>query len=221
MSKTHGDSYTRLYKIYKGMKRRCYTTKDESVARNYKNRGIGICSEWLEIYINFKRWAINNGYKDNLSIDRINNDKGYSPDNCRWVTRRQQANNKRTNIYITINNVTHTMSEWCLINNVSVDAACKRIELYGWNPEKAVTTPIRQYEKYGKYSRKRIVDERKLYGVKWRELKIEYNGETHNAVEWSKITGIGDETIRWRLKNGWSIEKALTRPVKALNGVNT
>lgn len=214
MSKKHGDSYTRLYKIYKNMKRRCYTTLDEHQINNYRNRNITICDEWLKDYISFKTWAMNNGYNDNLSIDRVDNNKGYSPDNCRWTTAKEQSNNKRTNVYITIDGVTRTMAQWCEINNVSRNAACKRIEKYGWNPVVAVTKPVMKKEKYGKYSRKRIADEREIVGVLWKELEIEYNGEVHNAEEWSHITGISSPTIRWRIKNGWTTKDVLTKPVK-------
>ena len=210
----HGDSYTRLYKIYKAMKIRCYGNSDKTQIKNYKNRGITVCDEWLNSWIAFKTWAIENGYNDTLTIDRINNNKGYSPDNCRWATRKEQNNNKRTNFYITINDITHTMTEWCEINNINIDAACKRIETYGWNPIKAVTTPTRTYERYGKYSRKRKADERAINGVQWQEVKVKFNGETHNVAEWSRIVGIGRATIAWRLKNGWSIEDALTKPTR-------
>lgn len=152
--KTHGDSYTRLYKIYKSIKNRCYGTYDKKHMKNYKDRGITMCDEWLNDWNLFKKWATENGYKENLTIDRINNNEGYSPNNCRWIPRKEQAANKRANVFITIGNETHTIAEWCRINNISNNAACKRIEAYGWNPIKAVTTPTRSYIKNGPYSRK-------------------------------------------------------------------
>lgn len=155
---THGESRTRLYKIYKGMKGRCGESKDEAWMRNYHDKGIDVCDEWKNDYTVFRDWALAHGYREDLTLDRIDNDKGYSPDNCRWVTRDEQASNRSTCLYITIDGVTHTMAEWCRINNVNVDAACKRIEVYGWNPERAVTEPTRTYQKYGPYSRKRRQD---------------------------------------------------------------
>lgn len=112
-NKTHGDSYSRLYREFRGIHARCYGNGNQTAERIYKNRGIEVCKDWYHNYPNFKKWAINNGYSDNLTIDRIDNNKGYSPDNCRWITQLEQASNKRTNILITINEETHSMSEWC------------------------------------------------------------------------------------------------------------
>lgn len=143
----HGDSYSRLYQEFYRMHIRCYGNCDATTKRIYQDRNIGICSAWLHNYPEFKNWALNNGYNDGLTIDRIDNDLGYSPENCRWITQLEQASNKRNNVRITINNITHTMSEWCRINGVSYTAACKRIEQYGWDPVKAVTEPTRTYNK--------------------------------------------------------------------------
>lgn len=190
--KTHGDSFSRLYREFYGMHARCYGDYDATAKRIYKNRGITVCDAWYHNYPAFKEWAINNGYEDNLTIDRINNDLGYSPENCRWITQLEQASNKRNNIYITIDKETHSIAEWCRINNVSYTAAIKRINERGWDPIRAVTQQTRELK----------------------ERQIEYNGITHNSVEWSKITGIKSGTIRQRLDNGWSIEDALTKPLK-------
>lgn len=90
----HNLSYSKLYKVWGGMKTRCYNPKFMYYS-NYGGRGITICDEWLNNFKTFYEWAINNGYKEGLTIDRINNDGIYEPSNCRWITRAEQNRNQR------------------------------------------------------------------------------------------------------------------------------
>lgn len=112
----HGKSKTRLYTIYSGMKQRCYYPKDRCY-KNYGAKGITICEEWKD-FENFYDWAVKNGYSEGLSIDRIDNSRGYSPDNCRWVSSIVQACNKQNNHLITWKGETHTLSQWSRITGI-------------------------------------------------------------------------------------------------------
>lgn len=108
---SHKMSKTRPYDIWQNMKGRCYNPHNPRYDR-YGGRGITVCDEWKEDFNAFYEWSVQNGYSDDLTIDRIDNDKGYSPDNCRWATQEEQARNRESNIKITIGNATKTLTEW-------------------------------------------------------------------------------------------------------------
>lgn len=126
----HGGSKTRLYRIWRGMKTRCLN--DENPAyKNYGGRGISICSEWADDFPAFRDWALSHGYREDLSIDRIDVNGNYCPENCRWATSEQQANNMQNTIRIEIGGVTHSLAEWSKISGISYSALRERIKL-GW-----------------------------------------------------------------------------------------
>lgn len=109
--KTHGKTNCRLYRIWNNMKRRCYTKTNHDY-KDYGKRGISLCEDWKNDFNNFYTWAINNGYKDNLTIDRINNDGNYEPSNCRWITNREQQYNKRKTLKIEYKGISKTITQW-------------------------------------------------------------------------------------------------------------
>lgn len=129
----------RLYETWKNMKRRCCDPNNKRYAL-YGGRGIKVCNEWLNDYMAFRNWAMANGYADNLSIDRIDNDKGYFPENCRWATTKVQENNMSRNHLLAYNGQTHTISEWAEILGMSYDTVNHRIDRK-WPMERIVSTP--------------------------------------------------------------------------------
>jgi hypothetical protein len=108
---THGLTHTRLYRIYHGMITRC-ENKNRDDYKRYGARGISVCREWKDDYLSFKEWAINNGYRDDLTIERKNVEVGYSPENCCWVDRKGQSRNKENTIYLTYKEIKKPLVEW-------------------------------------------------------------------------------------------------------------
>ena len=121
----HGMTRTRLYRIYDAMKQRCYNP-DHKKYKDYGARNITICDEWLNDRTTFFNWALSNGYNDNLTIDRIDNNKGYSPDNCRWVDMSIQRYNRRNTILLKYKGEYKTVKEIAQIENISYGTAYTR-----------------------------------------------------------------------------------------------
>jgi hypothetical protein len=139
----HGDSKRgaihKLYYVWDAMKRRCICPNNHKY-KDYGARGIKVCKEWLD-YVVFKSWALTNGYREGLSIDRIDNDGNYCPENCRWVTNKTQQNNKRTTRYVTVKGITRSVAEWCEIYNLKRKIVTNRLFL-GWSDEDAILIPV-------------------------------------------------------------------------------
>lgn len=144
-SSTHNKRYTKLYEVWKTIKQRCLNPKNKSY-HNYGGRGIVVCKEWLNDYSSFYNWSMENGYKEGLTIDRINNNGNYEPSNCRWATRVVQCNNTRLNKYITINNETKSLADWCRHYNISYSLVRQRIYISNWDVIKAITTPPKKFK---------------------------------------------------------------------------
>lgn len=139
----HGDSgkgNSRIYQIWSAMRARC-AAKSGLGFKNYKSRGITVCSEWND-FINFKSWSISNGYNESLEIDRIDNDGNYSPDNCRWTTREINSSNKRSTLKISYLGETKSLADWCKLLGLKYREMQRRISHRGWTVEEAFLTPI-------------------------------------------------------------------------------
>ena len=137
----HGESSSKLYSIWKSMNQRCYNSNNKDYY-NYGARGITVCNDWKNDFVAFSSWAKSNGYKEGLSIDRINSKNNYCPKNCRWVNSKIQANNTRRNRTITLGNEKHTIAEWSELKNINYHTLLRRINA-GWEPEKALNTPVK------------------------------------------------------------------------------
>src|SRR5699024_878348 len=180
------DEHKRLKSIHRGMKSRCYDKKSINY-KYYGGRGIRICDEWLESFNKFYQWAIINGYSNELTIDRIDSNKDYTPDNCKWSSKSEQAYNRSMSVKLTLKGRTMHMTEWA--EELGID---KKILSWryrnGWSDEEILTRP-RDYK----------------------ESKLTLNGKTHSMSEWSRITNINRATISARIRDGWSVEDALTK----------
>lgn len=135
----HGMSNTRIYNIWSHMRRRCKDKKREDYSR-YGGKGITVCNEW-ESFSAFYEWAMANGYKDILTIDRIDNEKGYSPENCRWVDIYAQAQNRRCCLYYEKDGDIKTLAEWCRELELDYHLIYCRIRR-GWSFDRAISEPI-------------------------------------------------------------------------------
>lgn len=130
---THGDTDSRLYRIWNAMKNRCLR-ESTNAYQWYGNRGISICNEWLE-YQEFKAWAVENGYSDKLTIDRIDNEGNYEPSNCRWITNKEQQRNKSNSRFITIDGETKCLSEWAEMHDMDRSTLRYRLNA-GWDKDR-------------------------------------------------------------------------------------
>lgn len=189
-SKTHGLSSTSEYGSHANMLRRCSDTENAMYPR-YGGRGIAVCDRWLgaDGFLNF---LSDMGEKPTRkhTLERVDNDKGYSPDNCVWATKKEQGQNRSTTKLITVDGVTKSQSAWDQSKGSSINIVGDRIRR-GWDAEAAVKTPVAQYT---------------------RDLTL--NGETHSLHAWENKMHLGHGTISHRLKQGWSIEDAINKPSK-------
>lgn len=176
----------RLKSIYNGMRLRCYNENNVNY-KYYGGKGVTICDEWLLSFENFFDWAINNGYNENLTIDRIDSEKEYSPDNCKWSTKKEQAYNRSISVKLTLNGRTMYMTEWAEELGIDKKTLSWRYN-NGWSDEEILSNK--------------------------KDIILEYNGESKNLLEWSKQTGIKKSTLWDRYNKGWKVKDILTRKTK-------
>lgn len=141
---THGMRNTRIYRIWVDMRRRCRDEKHETY-KNYGARGISVCEEWNSSFESFMKWAFENNYADDLTIDRVDVNGNYEPSNCRWATTKQQARNRRNTRYLEVFGENLSVSEAIekYGNGVRMDTVLKRIDIHGYSAEDAITKPVR------------------------------------------------------------------------------
>lgn len=233
---THGMSNTTEYKTWERIKKRCYNKNVYNYC-DYGGRGILMCDEWKNSFEVF--------YKDmgdrpeGTSIDRIDNDKGYSKENCRWATNEEQCNNRRSNINITYKGETQTLAQWCRELNLEYQTVKARIQESGMTPDDAFEL---EHKRKGLYTvdgvEKHISEWLKLikidkstfaYRVKkgWSLNKIKntpirenkryilnYNGEIRPLKEWCSILNLNLKMVRERLRRGWDSKRALEEPIR-------
>lgn len=131
---THGKSKTKFYHMYRTMITRCENPNHKNYA-DYGGRGISVCNEWRDSFEVFEKWSMGNGWKPGLTIDRIDNNGNYEPENCRWVNHHIQGLNKRNNCLITINGRTQTLQEWANETGINRTTIASRIHRSKWSGE--------------------------------------------------------------------------------------
>jgi hypothetical protein len=190
--RTHGMTGSRLHVVWKGMRGRCERPTFKAY-RNYGGRGIKVCREW-HTFRNFYDWAMANGYRQGLTIERIDNDGNYEPDNCRWATRKEQIKNRRNTKFLTAFGETKPMTEWVDDPRCVVDYHVLKLRLrYKYPAEIAMTTPLRE---------------------NMRLAPVTIDGVTKTIAEWSKDErcSVGMWTVMYRIKKGMEASQALFSP---------
>ena len=195
---------SRLNRIYQNMKIRCYEPKSQKF-KYYGGRGITVCEEWnnREIiykgqrgrhskgFLAFQEWALNNGYNDNLSLDRIDYNGNYEPTNCRWVTQKVQCNNTRRNRLINYKGKTQTLAEWCDELKLDYGKTNHRINTFHWSIERAFEVKENPRFRY-----------------------ITYKGKTQTLKEWCEELGLNPKIVSARINRyKWTIERAFEEKI--------
>ena len=176
--------------MWHNMNNRC-TNENRLDYKYYGGKGVEVCNEWME-FSSFKEWAINNGYEEGLSIDRIDGDGDYEPSNCRFITLDEQQRNKSNNINLTYKGKTQTLSEWSREYGIHERTLKSRLEL-GYTFAEALNKKPGQNQYSPMYKHK---------------------GQEKSLTQWANEYNIPKYLLFGRLKRGWSISRALETPVR-------
>lgn len=193
VQRTHGESNTRLYKAWRNMKNRCLNSKSKDYP-DYGGRGIKVCANWINSYESFRDWAVSHGYSEELSIDRIDVNGDYCPENCRWATQEQQSRNTRKNIHVEKDGFSGCLLDYCKLHSLNYHTVISRLNL-GWPLEEAIEAP-----KGTNYRKK--------------EIMLTYHGRTMNATAWCRELGIPKTSLFRRLDKGWDAERCFETPFR-------
>jgi hypothetical protein len=191
----HGGAGTRIYSIWGGMVRRCHRSSHKAYAA-YGGRGIHVCDEWRDNFPAFKQWAEANGYGDTLTIERVDVNRGYCPENCTWIPRPQQAKNTRQNRYLEAFGERKLVIDWISDPRCKTNRGSLRYRLLsGWSAEDALSAPSNHSPKACRY--------------------VTAFGETKRVIDWAEDhrCAVKAPTLGFRLRKGWDPEDAITRPV--------
>jgi len=181
--KNQYESQSVEYGTWTRMISRCHDMEDPGYI-DYGKRGIKVCDRWRYSYHNFLS-DMGRRPEDKSSLDRINNDKGYSPENCRWADWFEQANNRRDTIHVTIDGISKSVSQWCALYNLKISSVFDRINKRNWTPEEAITIPM----------------------LRHRQVKID--GKIKTVSQWSKQFGVFPQSVNRCIRKGMTPEQAL------------
>ena len=217
----------RLRRAYYNMKGRCYDSKTNGY-KYYGGKGVTVCKEWLNNRDTFCEWALDNGYEDSLTLDRIETEGIYEPSNCRWITHEKQQNNRTDNIFVDIDNETKTLGQWSQETGVDWDTLKRRfkdgkdiLEDDSRNIKVEINGEIKTLKELSEQSGILYSTIFQRYCANWKsedllkpletnETKlIEINGEIHTVTEWAEISGLTREIILNRISYGWKTEDLL------------
>ena len=189
---THNLSRSRIYHTYNNMLTRCYAKKDKHYD-SYGGRGIKVCDEWKSDFMSFYKWAIKNGYNDSLTIDRIDVNGNYEPNNCRWVNAEIQNRNKRNNVRYNVYGESLLIREISEKYNIPIPTLRGRMKKFNISMEEAIEykKPLKTYT---------------------------YHGETKTFSEWSEITGISKATLLYRAKQGYTEDEIFIPAIVGYHG---